>query len=349
MIMVSPGHTCNNWEYLFIGTRLASHGFVVVLLDHENDGAYSWTQVDATVVAMFNRIRDTSFAITELLLRNESAGELLQGVVDPSRIAMSGHSLGGSATYALVGGDDEVCDALWGAKFAGDSLPEPQFTCISTEPDPRIRAIALLDGTSTLMRYRELARISVPSLILGETVEHITSYNPWSASDPDAGRWSARAHAAINRIDSYRIDVALANHNSFGNWCDGLTVMSNLGVDLKSIDAKSPSVSQQLNSYPCVVQGTFDPANNPATRQIVTTYMLAFLNTYLGREDDSWMLTSSYARQYQPNVEFFDSEVCNECPVRDGEYSYRPHPCQCSVARKDPADYFAPSSDGGAQ
>ena len=81
----------------------------------------------------------------------------------------------------------------------------------------------------------------------------------------------------------------------------------------------------------------------------MTTYMLAFLNTYLGREDDSWMLTPSYARQYQPNVEFFDSETCNECPVTDVEYSYRPHPCQCSVAQKDPANYFAPASDGGAR
>ena len=125
--------------------------------------------------------------------------------------------------------------------------------------------------------------------------------------------------------------------------------MSNLGVDLKGIDAKSPSVSQQLNSYPCVAQSTFNPKNDPAARQIVTTYMLAFLNTYFGREDDSWMLTSSHAKQYQPNVEFFDSEACDECPVGDGEYSYRPHPCQCSVAQKDPADYFAsPVTDGGA-
>jgi hypothetical protein len=33
--------------------------------------------------------------------------------------------------------------------------------------------------------------------------------------------------------------------------------------------------------------------------------MLGFLNTYLGREDDSWMLTASYAKQHQPQVEFF--------------------------------------------
>jgi hypothetical protein len=30
-------------------------------------------------------------------------------------------------------------------------------------------------------------------------------------------------------------------------------------------------------------------------------------------------------------------------------YAYRPHPCQCSVGQRDPADYFAPPAfDGGA-
>jgi hypothetical protein len=196
------------------------------------------------------------------------------------------------------------------------------------------------------MRYRELARISVPSLILGETVEHSVSYsyNPTlAASAPELGLMLARPHAAITRSDSYRVDVAIANHLSFSGFCDGLRVMSSLGVNVSTATGASE------DAWPCAVQGTFDPANNPATRQIVTTYMLAFLNTYLGIEDDSWMLTSSYASHYQPNVEFFDSEACNECPVGQGDYAYRPHPCQCSVAQQDPAGYFAPlASDGGA-
>jgi hypothetical protein len=120
--------------------------------------------------------------------------------------------------------------------------------------------------------------------------------------------------------------------------------MSGLGVNASTV-----SVGASEDAWPCAAQGTFDPTNNPTTRQIVTTYMLAFLNTYFGREDDSWMLTSSYASQYQPNVEFFDSEACSECQVGQGDYAYRPHPCQCSVAQQDPPTYFAPpGSDGGA-
>jgi len=344
LVMVSPGSGCDYWQYLYIGTRLASHGYVVAVTEHENEGQWPWSPTDGIVVQMFNRTGDVSFVITELLLKNDAKGELLAGTIDPSRIAMSGHSLGGYTTYALAGGVDEVCDTLWPASMKLESLPYPQYTCAPANPDPRIRAMVSLDGSSQFLHYEELARLSIPSLIMGETVEHTVSYNSQSllASDSDIGRWIARPHAAIHRTDSYRVDVTIADHMSFAIFCDLYTVMGRLGV---------ANYGQYVNTseYPCVVQGTFDPKNNPATREIVTTYMLAFLNTYLGREDDSLMLTSSYASQYQPNVEFFDSEACSECQVGQGDYAYRPHPCQCSVAQQDPSDYFAPpGSDGGA-
>jgi predicted dienelactone hydrolase len=331
--MLSTGYNGSTWCYLYIGTRLASHGFVVAITDHDRDGQYHWSYSDDIIVTLFNRTRDVSFAITELLQKNATVGESLYGVMDPSKIAMSGHSLGGYATLALAGGDDDVCDPS--SVLANYSAH--QFACVPSPPDPRIKAIVTLDPSSWGMRYGEMARISVPNLIIGETVDHNLSYNPGQI--PENARDNARPHAAINRNDSYRVDVTMANHISLTNACDGPQVMSSVGVDASTLLGIYGSVLNP-SAYPCGTYGGFDPTTNPATRQIVTTYMLAFLNTYLGREDDSWMLTSSYARQQQPLVEFFDSEACNECSVGDGEYSYRPHPCQCSVGKKDPVEYF---------
>jgi predicted dienelactone hydrolase len=329
LVMVSPGYTDDNWEYLYIGTRLASHGYVVAATDHQNEVAYSWSPpVDSPIVAAFNRPRDVSFAITELLRKNDTAGDLLHGLIDSSKIAVGGHSLGGYAAYALAGGDDEVCDSLaatWGS-------PAPPYTCVASPPDPRIRAIVSMDGASQDMRYAELARISVPSLIMGETFDQLAGDN----DEPDLRRWLARPHAAIHRSDSYRIDVLGSNHWSFSGFCDVFKVMSRIGVDPSTA---VPGITE--GTLLCAAEGNFDPANNPGIRQLVTTYMLAFLNTYFGIEDDAWMLTSSYATQFQPRVIFFDSEACHECPVGTNEYSYRPHACECSVARKDPAQYFA--------
>ena len=328
LVMVSPGYTDDNWEYLYIGTRLASHGFVVAVLDQEDEGQFAWSlPPDEVLVEMFHRTRDVSFSITELLRKNDTVGEPLHAVIDPSKVTISGHSLGGYTAYALAGGDDEVCDSVWAGTGAAT---EPPYTCVASPPDSRIRAIVSLDGSSPGMRYAELARISVPSLIMGE------AYENW-------GTVNARPHAAINRSDSYRIDITGTNHLSFSSFCDGLKLMSRIGVDEATA---VPGLSE--NTGPCVAEANFDPANNPAYRQIVTTYMLAFLNTYLGREDDSWMLTSSYARQYLPQVEFFSSEVCGATPPQD-QYSFHPHPCQCADGNRDPWGYFAPpASDGGA-
>ncbi len=351
LVVVSPGSSVDNWAYLYIGTRLASHGYVVAVTDHEGNGQWPWSSNYDQVVAMFYFPRDVSFAITELLLKNDTASEFLRGIMDPSRIAMFGHSFSGYTAFTLAGGDDEICDTLAPVTYGWESLPYPQSACGPQPRDSRIRAIATMDGLSQQLRYNELARISVPSLVIGETIEHTVSYNSGAPCrlDPD-GLWIARPHAAINRSDSYRVDVTIANHASFCNLCDGLKVMSSLGLDA---GADIPWAKQ--NSWPCVASGTFDPANDPSTRQIVTTYMLAFLNTYFGRGDESWMLTSSYATQNQPLVEFFDSEQCDaplpidaSLPSED-YYTYQPHPGECLTAQKDPAGYFAPeTSDGGA-
>jgi dienelactone hydrolase len=326
LVIVSPGWRQSIWEYLYIGPRLASHGFVVAITSHDGDGQYPWSSsADTNVV--FNRTHDVSFAITELLQKNDTVGELLYAVIDPSKIAMGGHSIGGYAALALAGGDDSICHT----EMAADG-GQPETTCGPVPPDPRIRAIAPMDGTSPDLRYYEMARTTVPSLIIGETIDHLVSYMGMNMAGAQV---NVRSHSAINRRDSYRVDVTVANHISFSNRCDGPSVMSSLGVDASTLASIFGS-DFNTSSSRCGTDGGFDPTTNPATHQIVTTYMLGFLNTYLGREDDSWVLTSSYARQYQPNVEFFDSEACSECPAGDGEFSYRPHPCQCSVAQKEP-------------
>ena len=162
------------WQHIFIGTRLASHGYVVAVAEHYADCTWPWDPCDDLLTIMVNRPRDISFVISQLLIKNWTPGELLFHKIDPEKIAASGHSIGGYATYAVTGGDHLVCDALWPAIVGSETLPYPPSTCVATVPDRRIKAMVSLDGSSQMLRFHELARISIPSLIMGETVDQST-------------------------------------------------------------------------------------------------------------------------------------------------------------------------------
>jgi len=334
LVIVDAGFTQTYWSYNFIGTRLASHGFVVAALEHTNEWAWPWSNGDDFMVTTFNRVPDDSFAITELLQKNRDRRELLHGVIDASKIAAGGHSLGGYSAYALAGGDDEVCDSL-----IISSPPEPQYTCASARRDHRIGAIIALDGMSGALRFNELQRISVPSLIMGQTVEYAAAQ--WGE---DSASVNARAHAAIDRGDSYRVDIKGANHFGYTGFCDGLRVMDSMGLDLTEVfwqDLASWEASWPCSSY--AGSDSFNPETlaSADAQQIVTKYMVAFLDKYFRRTSAS-ILTSGYASKHQPEVEFFDSEECRMTLPSSAYYTYRPHPHECAAVEKDPSSFFAP-------
>jgi predicted dienelactone hydrolase len=347
LLTVSHAWGCDYWFHIFIGTRLASHGYVVAAIEHWADGQWPWSLSDDLLTVMFNRPRDVSFAITQLLAKNRTPGELLFRAIDPERIAASGHSIGGYATYTLAGGDDLVCDALYPAIWGLDTLPYPADTCVPTPRDRRIKAMISLDGSSWALHYRELARISVPSLIMGDTVDQSEVIDP----NGDLRDWMARPHAAINRDDSYRVDVNGANHYSYTNYCDALQVWFNLGW------ITSDELTAGETSWPCASTGWFPVTISSADgHEVVTKYMISLLDLYLGGPNkserlDRWILTPEYALSHTPTVQFFDSEVCQAVLPDNSYFMYRAYQVssECDVAQKDPTGWFAsPSATSNA-
>jgi predicted dienelactone hydrolase len=337
LVMVSPAFGGDAWQYLFIGTRLASHGYVVAALEPYADCVWPWDPCDALLTVMVNRPRDVSFVITQLLAKSRTPGELLFQTIDPDRIAASGHSIGGYTTDALAGGDDLVCDSL----IASGGQTPPPGTCMSTLPDRRIKAMISLDGSSWALRYEELGRILIPSLIMGETLDNSAQLSELAGFD--ATDWIARAHAAIDRPDSYRVDANGANHYSFTNLCDVGQVFLNLGL------FSAADLTTFLSSWPCASTGLDAVTISSADEhKVVTKYMIAFLNVYLRRHGpgtwrDRSILTPEYALDHKPTVQFFYSEECRAALPNPSYFTYRPHQKsdECAVAAKDPPAYFA--------
>ena len=320
LVIFSPG--LGGWAELYyqFGARLASYGFVVVVLINYGDGAlgepviddftyYGWTRID--------RELDIKFAITEFLEMNEDPAGLLHGLIHPDQIAVSGHSWGGYAALGVVvpSGDPWFCDDVY------------EYPCFSVEPDPRIKATLPLDGSSFGLSYEMMTEIKIPHMSLNREWNTIIEEDP--GLDPS---YFARQHSAIQGHPNYRVDISDAVHMSFSNACGVFVRYFDMGLLDNEwwIDSGYP--------YLCFIS----PENMLEVQNLVTMYMVAFLKTALvGDPGYQYLLTPGYALTNQPLVEFFVTEKQNGRPNKPDwpEYfTYFMHQpgSQTAQALKDP-------------
>ncbi|MCY7387896.1 MAG: hypothetical protein LH481_07510, partial [Burkholderiales bacterium] len=94
-------------------THWASHGFVVVALQHAGSDEALWKWVapadianrlraGMTVANLASRVGDVRFVIDEVI-RRTMGGEKAFAQADPTRIGMSGHSFGAQTTFTIAG------------------------------------------------------------------------------------------------------------------------------------------------------------------------------------------------------------------------------------------------------
>ncbi|SDI27935.1 Platelet-activating factor acetylhydrolase, isoform II [Sinosporangium album] len=120
-IVLSPGHTKPRTELTALAEDLASRGYVVVAIDHtyENVAAtFPDGRVTTCVTCEINknpawweklaksRAADVSFVLDQLIGSHSKWKHAR--LIDPSRIAMAGHSAGGASTIATMLKDSRV-------------------------------------------------------------------------------------------------------------------------------------------------------------------------------------------------------------------------------------------------
>jgi predicted dienelactone hydrolase len=197
-------------QHVFFNENLASYGYVVVAPDHE-EGAMchiegppeigparmSWVTIkhaldlSGVVMDLFGEMMkqrqyDFSYRPAEIkatldsaLQWNQADGHFLRGLIDPARIGMAGHSLGGFTTL-MIGGMPFLCD---GKKPAADqcnldhvglrNVPDPCcFDYVSSRDpyyyrDPRIKAMLIMSPAILYSHLPEAAaKIQIPIMII---------------------------------------------------------------------------------------------------------------------------------------------------------------------------------------
>ena len=331
LVILSPGQGESSAYFIQIGARLASHGFVVAVPTNYDEKiefteemtpepVYYPTGLAYTIGIYANRIGDIQYLMTRLVADSQQSGNLLSGTIRPDQIAVSGHSVGGAAALALAGGDDQVCDMM---AMSLDPNKFPPETCGPILPDARVKAIVSIDGSSQFFYYAELARIEIPSMVMGQE---------WSTLESQKFNLEcllARPHAAIQGHPNYRVDIAHANHFSFLNLCALAQVQNDQGL----IDDAALEAYLQQSCQP-------EPVSPEEFSNLTTQYMIAFLKTVLvGDKGYKEMLTRGYALESEPFIEFFETEEGSaDETVEEGYFGYFMHQSDTErvTALKDP-------------
>jgi hypothetical protein len=296
LVVFSPGWGAHAFIHLHVGTRLASHGIAVAVVYHWGDAFWFWEPWDHLATACLNRPLDVSYTLTDLLARNADTGDLVYNMLSPDQVAASGWSLGGYAAMTLAGGDDLVCDK---AQYPPQGDPPPE-TCVPSPPDPRFNMIIPLDGSTQVLYFQEMARITVPTMGIGQ--EWSTLYNNYG---PEMASWQARLHAATQGHPRYRVDVADAYHTSFSNACEFPLVAYDLGI----FDEATRDFYLSIFCAP--------PIPTHLAYELITQYMISFVKTNLeGEQGYQPYLTSGYALR-DPYHEFFVTERKNPNSIDD--------------------------------
>lgn len=162
LVIYSHGFSSFRTEGRYLARHLASRGYVVMAADFPLTGYF--TKGGPRVTDVANQPGDVSFLIDSALAWNDEAGHLLEGALDPQRIAAVGLSLGGLTT-----------------------------TLVALHPrlgDERIRAAVSLAGPAFMFTPAYYAHADVPYMMVAGTLDALVDYTsnaaPLTANYPGA-------------------------------------------------------------------------------------------------------------------------------------------------------------------
>jgi predicted dienelactone hydrolase len=133
LVIFSHGYGGCGLQSVFFTEELARHGYIVVAPDHidarlaiSEFGLSQFSNPKAFTDASFvDRRDDVRAGIDEFLRLNNQKGSIFEGTIDPAKIGMSGHSLGGYTTMGVIGGWDSWHDARIAAALMLSPYIEP--------------------------------------------------------------------------------------------------------------------------------------------------------------------------------------------------------------------------------
>ena len=178
LIALSHGTGGSALQMAWLGTYLASRGYIVAAVNHPGNNAVTGYTTQGFVEG-WERAKDISVAISDML-----ADPRFGSKIDPERIGAAGFSLGGFTMMELAGATADANRILAWCDKAGGACNPPEmpdlvekFKAIQQQPDvkqslqhssdsyrdPRIRAVfAIAPAIATAFTAQSLQTITIP-------------------------------------------------------------------------------------------------------------------------------------------------------------------------------------------
>jgi predicted dienelactone hydrolase len=175
LLVLSHGMMGNKRNQNWLAADLVRAGYIVATLSHP--GTSTWLRDQDDARQLWERPRDISRMITHLL-----GAPRVKDQIDPARIYMGGHSLGGWTALSLAGGlfdgnrfhqfcneglDPDVCDVLQNQWDIGNTEAD-RARLAQSALDPRIKAFAIFDlGGTQFFTPASIDQITADMLVIG--------------------------------------------------------------------------------------------------------------------------------------------------------------------------------------
>ena len=211
LIVLSHGRTGMRFVYAQLAEALAGRGSIVVACDHPGDALHDWlggTFVDDRTNEV-GRVADASFLLDTLGLSSSGGGPTtaspttadpawpqgLAASVDPTRVAIIGHSYGAYTALAAAAGVRGVA------------------------ADARVRAVVGVQPYTRTLSDAALGRVHTPTLLV------VSEFDQTAPADPHGERpWQL-----VNAEPTWRLDLGGAAHHASSDMGLYLELAATLG------------------------------------------------------------------------------------------------------------------------
>ncbi len=179
LVIVSHGYPGSRTFLTYLTENLASKGYVVAAIDH-TDSVFG--NIGNFASTLLNRSADQLFTMEALTKKSQAAGDFLHGLMDGSRVAIVGYSMGGYGALISAGAGLTKTGLASRLVPGGYLTPwmedSPEFQALKHDSLKAVVAIAPWGAQSPFSNWDAagLANIHVPSLFIVGDQDDVSGY-----------------------------------------------------------------------------------------------------------------------------------------------------------------------------